>query len=94
MSLPSKELMYKNTEEDIIKRKNKGYSKKQMHLLGYDQQAYFQELASTTKITPILPVICKIWSHSDDSFYKDLKNFRKYKYRILNNDTYVSELLE
>ncbi|XP_044263463.1 senecionine N-oxygenase-like [Tribolium madens] len=91
MSLPTKELMYKDTEEDIIKRKNKGYSEKQMHLLGHEQQTYFEELASTAKITPILPVICKIWSESDSSFYKDLKNFRKYKYRILNNNSFVTE---
>jgi dimethylaniline monooxygenase (N-oxide forming) len=89
MSLPSKDMMRKDTEEDIEKRKAKGYSPRQVHLMGTEQQSYFEELAVTANITPIAPVVCKIWNDSDKSFYEDLKNFRNSKYRIVNNECFV-----
>ena len=89
MILPSKDMMRKDTEEDMKKRRAKGYMKQQMHLLGHYQQEYFEDLAAVANITSIAPVISKIWSACDETFYGDLVNFRNDKYRIVNNDTFV-----
>lgn len=89
MDLPTKELMYKDTKADVDKRLSKGYSSKQMHLLGHDQKDYFDDLAKIAKITSIDPVITKIWSDSDNAFYQDLKNFRNVHYKILNKNEFI-----
>lgn len=89
MQLPSKERMYAETEEDINVRKLA--LQKRMHILAYDQQKYYDELATMAKITPIPPVICKIWNDFYEKALTNFHNLRKYKYIILSDDSFVTE---
>lgn len=89
MKLPSKEDMKLDTEEDMKARWAKGYTRRQAHLMGPDQQKYYDELASQANTEPIAPVIIKLRDHSVKRLYEDLNNFREDRYKIVDDNTYV-----
>lgn len=88
-TLPSKELMYADLYDDLQQRENKGYTKRQAHLMGPDQFDYYEDLAKQAKTTPIPPVIVKLRDESVKRLYDDLINFRDDNYKILNDNTFV-----
>ncbi|KAL3286893.1 hypothetical protein HHI36_001380 [Cryptolaemus montrouzieri] len=89
MELPSKDRMINDTEQDMQARWEKGYTRRQAHMMGPDQQKYYDDLAKMANTKPIAPVIIKLRDHSVKKLYEDLNNFRENKYRIIDDDTYV-----
>ncbi|KAJ3648315.1 hypothetical protein Zmor_020127 [Zophobas morio] len=89
MPLPSKDMMRMDTDNDMQNRWAKGYTKRQAHMMGPDQQGYYEDLASAANTTPIAPVIVKLRDQSVKRLYDDLLNFREDRYKIVNNETFV-----
>lgn len=81
--------MLLDTEKDMQERWAKGYKKYQAHLMGEDQCKYYTDLAETAEIEPIKPVITKIHKVSYHRYLDDLVNFRKNKFKILDNEHFV-----
>ncbi|CAG9766253.1 unnamed protein product [Ceutorhynchus assimilis] len=89
MDLPSKEEMRMHTEKDMENRKAKGYTKRQMHMMGPDQQSYYNDLAEDADTAPIPPVLVKLRDLSVQRLYDDLINFREDQYRIVDENSFV-----
>lgn len=53
------------------------------------QGSYYDELAEIAGLEKILPVMAKIYAHNDTNFNADLLNFRKGKYKIIDDNTFV-----
>lgn len=89
IGFPAKELMYANTEQDMVKRWKRGYEKWQAHLMGEKQTVYYNDLAREASIKSIAPVIVKLREDSAERIVKDLLSFRNDVYRILDDENYV-----
>lgn len=89
MKLPTKDMMIEDTNEDMRIRWEKGYTKRQAHMMGPDQQKYYDELARMAETEPIAPVMIKLRDHSVKRLYEDLTNFRENRYKIVDDNTYV-----
>lgn len=89
MFLPSKSEMYEDTEEEMKNRWKRGYSKRQAHMMGPDQEHYYAYLADAAKVQPIAPVIVKLREDSAKRIAEDLINFRNDKYKIIDNENYI-----
>lgn len=87
--MPTKEEMIRNTEENMQMRWNRGYKKRQAHMMGSDQNKYYDDLASTAQIDNLKPVMTKLHNESSQRFLDDLVNFRKDIFRIIDDETFV-----
>lgn len=87
--LPSKEDMLRETEEEMQERWDKGYKKRQAHMMGPEQGKYYESLARIAEIDPIKHVMTLIHNESSQRFLDDLINFRKERYRIIDDRTFV-----
>lgn len=81
--------MYEDTEEEMKNRWERGYCKRQAHMMGPDQEHYYSYLAETAKVQPIAPVIVKLREDSAKRITEDLINFRSDKYKIIDNENYI-----
>ncbi|RZC35903.1 FMO-like domain containing protein [Asbolus verrucosus] len=88
-SLPSPEEMRADTEKMMENHWAKGYTKKQTHFLGPEQQSYYDDLAATADIEPIAPLFSKIWTEALGRLFGDFQNYRKDRYKIIDNESYV-----
>lgn len=89
MNLPTKEEMYADTKYEMQKRWEKGYTKRQAHMMGSDQVYYYSDLAENANIEPIAPVIVKLREESAKRITEDLINFRNDIYKIIDNENYI-----
>lgn len=87
--LPSKEEMLRDTKEEMELRWTKGYLKRQAHMMGPEQNKYYESLATIADIEPIRTVMTLIHNESSKRFSDDLYNFRKERYRIIDDETFV-----
>lgn len=89
MRLPSSDEMRMHAEEEMQSRWAKGYSKRQAHMMGQYQEAYYNDLAADANTIPIAPVLVKLRDVSVKRLYDDLLNFREDRYKIVDNNTYI-----
>ncbi|XP_018577185.1 senecionine N-oxygenase [Anoplophora glabripennis] len=89
MRLPSSEEMRMHTDREMQRRWEKGYSKRQAHMMGQYQEEYYNDLAADANTIPIAPVLVKLRDLSVKRLYDDLLNFREDRYKIVDNETYV-----
>ncbi|XP_060532608.1 senecionine N-oxygenase-like [Cylas formicarius] len=89
LSLPSTTDMRLHTEKDMRNRWAKGYTKRQAHMMGPDQQSYYDDLAAAASTTPIAPVMVKLRDLSVKKLYNDFLNFRQDRYKILDEHNFV-----
>ena len=94
MPLPSKEQMREDTRRDVAERLSKGYTKRQLHMMGTYQRAYYGELARLADTTHIPEVIVKIREASDTRFIEDLVNFREDTYKVLDDMNFTYSYYE
>ncbi|KAF7283948.1 hypothetical protein GWI33_022774 [Rhynchophorus ferrugineus] len=87
--LPSVEEMKIHTENDVRSREAKGYSKRQMHMMGPYQESYYNDLAADARTTPIAPVMVKLRDLSVQRLYDDLLNFREDRYKIVDDHSFI-----
>lgn len=90
VSLPSKDEMRKATNDDIDQRQRRGYQKRKMHKLGNDfMRPYLSDLATIANIDPIKPVILDIYERGRYLMQNDIRNYRTYNYRIVDDYNFV-----
>lgn len=87
--LPSEKEMLKDFENEMNKRWSRGLKKYQAHMMGSDQNNYYNDLATTADISPLKPVITKLHNWSSMRFIDDLTNFRNDVFRILDDETFI-----
>lgn len=87
--MPSKREMLADTECEMQKRWDKGYKKRQAHMMGEDQNQYYDDLARTADIENLKPVMTKLHNESSQRFLDDLVNFRKDIFRVVDSETFV-----
>lgn len=91
--LPSKGHMQRDTNEDIYQRQTRGYKKRKMHMLGKDyMRPHLSDLATIANIDPIKPVILDIYDRGRYLMQNDLRNYRKYNYRIIDDYNFVQSI--
>ncbi|RZC35063.1 FMO-like and/or Pyr redox 2 domain containing protein, partial [Asbolus verrucosus] len=90
-SLPSPEEMRADTEKMMKSHWAKGYTKRQTHFLGPEQQSYYDDLATTADIKSVAPLFSKLYIEALNRFYNDFQNFREDRYKIIDDESYVRE---
>lgn len=86
--LPSPEEMTRHWEEEKIDRASRGFTRRQAHMMGPDQEKYYASLASEANTENLPSVITKIREESSIRFLKNLQNYRQDVYKIIDDDTY------
>ncbi|XP_025836609.1 flavin-containing monooxygenase FMO GS-OX-like 2 [Agrilus planipennis] len=89
LKLPSEEEMREDTEKDMQLRWEKGYNKRQAHMMGPGQRSYYNDLATMANLIPIDPVIVKLRDESVKRLHTDLMTFREDRYKIVDKETFV-----
>lgn len=87
--MPNKDEMMKDFESQMSERFSRNSKKHQAHMMGPDQNKYYDDLAATAEIEPLKPVITKLHNWSSLRFLDDLMNFRKDVFRIVDDETFV-----
>ncbi|KAJ0177479.1 hypothetical protein K1T71_007488 [Dendrolimus kikuchii] len=87
-SLPTPEEMTAHWEEEKQDRASRGYTKRQAHMMGPDQEKYYASLSSEAKTKNLPSVITKIREESSIRFLHNLKYYRQDIYKIIDDDTY------
>ncbi|KAJ6633701.1 Flavin-containing monooxygenase FMO GS-OX3 [Pseudolycoriella hygida] len=89
LQMPSREQMIEDTEKDMQIRLEKGYKKRQAHMMGTEQNKYYDDLSETAHIEKLKPVMSALHNESSQRFLDDLLNFRKDIFRIIDDETFV-----
>ncbi|XP_037047361.1 senecionine N-oxygenase [Bradysia coprophila] len=87
--MPTKVEMIEDMEEDMRLRLEKGFKRRQAHMMGTDQDKYYDDLSRTARIDNLKPVMTKLHNESSQRFLDDLVNFRKDIFRIVDDETFV-----
>ncbi|KAH9633072.1 hypothetical protein HF086_010181 [Spodoptera exigua] len=87
-SLPTPEQMAEHWEEEKRDRAARGFTRRQAHMMGPDQQKYYASLADEAKTKTLPSVVTKIRDESVIRFLHNLKHYRQDKYNIIDDDTY------
>lgn len=89
VSLPTKEEMIQDNENEMSTRREKGLKKKQFHMMGRMQGGYYDSLADAGRLPRIPPVLTKLHNDSSQRFLDDLVGYRNDVYRIIDDNTYL-----
>lgn len=87
--MPSRESMMNDFERQMKERFARNFKEHQAHMMGTEQNKYYDDLAATAEIEGLKPVITKLHNWSSRRFLDDLLNFRKDVFRIIDDDTFV-----
>ncbi|CAG4950225.1 unnamed protein product [Parnassius apollo] len=87
-SLPTRQDMLRHWRQELRERAARGYSRRQAHMMGPDQERYYASLASEAGTKNLPPVITKIREESSIRFLHNLKHYRQDVYKIIDDDTY------
>ncbi|XP_035433179.1 senecionine N-oxygenase isoform X1 [Spodoptera frugiperda] len=87
-SLPTPEQMAEHWEEEKRDRAARGFTRRQAHMMGPDQEKYYASLADEAKTKTLPSVVTKIRDESMIRFFHNLKNYRQDKYKIIDDGTY------
>lgn len=92
--LPSKEEMIEDTDREMNGRWARGVTKRKAHAMGMGlQDKYYAELASIAGITPIKPVILRMYEENRRNQQMNFVNYRKMKFTVIDDENFVSRLL-
>lgn len=85
--------MLADYEQDLYTRKMKRLPNRKMHILGGDSvRPYYSDLANIAGIEPIKPVHLDIYERTGYLRTHDVRNYRRYKYRVLDDYNFVEYL--
>ncbi|XP_013199540.1 senecionine N-oxygenase [Amyelois transitella] len=87
-NLPTSEQMAEHWEEEKKERASRGYTKRQAHMMGPDQERYYASLALEAGTQGLPSVLTKIREESSNRFLHNLKDYRQDIYKIIDDDTY------
>lgn len=89
MKLPTRAEMLEDTEKDMNERWTRLKANKS-HYLGTEKHAeYYDELSRTAKIEGIKPVIASIFSKSFENYFEDFHKFRRFNFKIVDDEEFV-----
>lgn len=93
--LPTKQEMMKDLEDDLQVRSNvRRLPSKKNHLMGPDiQDEYYVDLARTSGVVPIQPVIPRMHKFTNLDRNRDFINFRRKKYFIIDDETFETQAI-
>lgn len=86
--LPTKDEMIKDWETEMNERQARGLKKHQSHMMASNQGNYYLSLSQAANIEPLKPVITELHNYSSMRFLDDLTNFRKDKFRIIDDENF------
>lgn len=89
LELPTEFEMKRHTEHEMMERWQKGYNKRKAHMMGEEQESYYNSLAKDAEIDSIAPVYVKIWNLTEKFLYDQLFDFRDYQYTIVDEQNYI-----
>ncbi|XP_031638724.1 senecionine N-oxygenase-like [Contarinia nasturtii] len=89
--LPSKSEMYSDMQFQLKEHYGKGYRKRYTHYLGKEQKEYFKQLSEIADIDNIPSVMADMHYDARATILKDPAEFRKYKYTIIDDNTFTKE---
>lgn len=92
--LPTKQDMLEDMHIQTQIHWNKGYPKRNTHLLGPEQAEYYKQLSETAGIENIPSVLPAMHNDSRQSMAEDSIEFRKYKYIVIDDKTFRKERIE
>lgn len=92
-TLPSKELMLTNIEEDFRRRLDQGFPVRYAHTMGPLQWEYNDSLAELGKFEAIPKAVQCLYDEVHRMRVKDLPNYKRHLYR-LTSETSFEEILE
>lgn len=92
--LPSKSGMYSDMHIQMQLHYGKGYSKRLTHYLGPGQKEYHRRLSEIAEIENIPDVMAGMHFDSVAFSRKAPSEFRKYKYTIIDDKTFIKEKYE
>lgn len=73
---------------------HKGYAKRYTHYLGAEQADYFRQLSEAADIAKVPDVLPAMHLDSRMSMFKNSREFRKYKYTVIDDKTSIKERIE
>lgn len=59
--------MLEDLQKEIDEKRDKGVPNKYFHMVGLEQEKYFNDLADTAGIKRVPPVVCKIYCYVSKS---------------------------
>ncbi|XP_013171973.1 PREDICTED: senecionine N-oxygenase [Papilio xuthus] len=86
--LPSSEEMLRHWEQEKLQRAARGYTRRQAHMMGPDQDRYYSSLASEADTKNLPAVVTKIREESSVRFLHNLQHYRRDIYRIIDDNSY------
>ncbi|XP_071438870.1 senecionine N-oxygenase [Hetaerina americana] len=89
MTLPSMEQMNADAEREQLKRREMGFGNRQAHMMGPLQGDYYDDLARTSGIEGLPPVLTKLHNLSSQRFLDDLINYRNDIFKVIDSENYV-----
>lgn len=85
--------MLEELKTEMRERHLKAYKGKKMHQLWPDyMRDYINNLVQLASLPPIKPVLLDIYDESRALSYKDMKNYRNYRYKIIDDRMYLKEI--
>lgn len=87
--MPTQKEMEEDTDAEMAVRWARGYTKRQAHMMGPDQEKYYKELADLANLEPLKPVITKLHNSSRRHYLDELTSFRKKVYKIIDDENFV-----
>ncbi|XP_014476792.1 PREDICTED: senecionine N-oxygenase-like [Dinoponera quadriceps] len=86
---PAKADMLRDEAEELAGRAEKGLQKKHFHMMGPEQDRYYDDLANVAGIKPLPPVLTKLHNESSQRFLNDLVHYREDRYYIIDDYNYT-----
>lgn len=88
--LPSKEEMLADTEQEIAERKERGLPLKKFHFMGIGvHEKYYEDMSKLAEVTPIKPVLSKIFGKGLCNLLHNSKNFRNDVFKIIDDENFI-----
>ncbi|XP_053674884.1 senecionine N-oxygenase-like [Anopheles nili] len=88
LSLPTQNEMLEDMMEEIEDRLRRGFKKRHAHMMGPEQDQYYNKLARTADLETIAPVMTKLHNESSQRFIDNLIDFRNDIFRIIDKDNF------
>lgn len=92
--LPSKDEMLEDMYINMESHYEKSHNKHDTHVLGNEQKVYYKQLAESANIESIPDILVDLHRDSAFSLYHNPLQFRKYKYIILDDKTFIKKKYE
>lgn len=92
MKLPSKTQMMLDMRTQAQIHRNKGYPKNKTHFLGREQREYCNQISETAEIGNMPEVLLSIFEDHLETVKREPYTFRKYRYFIIDENTFEKTL--